>query len=356
MRTESFLLEPLSPFRLDLTVWVLRRRPDNVVDRWDGHTYRRVVPLPAGPIEVAVTQIGLPESPQMRVSVNAHPRHSKLRSTVTVVLERLLGLRIDLARFNRFAARQGQLRQLTRRFRGMKPPRFTTVFESVINAIASQQVTRTLGIRLLNRLAASYGAAVRAEGETAYALPRSEELAALRPADLRRVGFSRQKGRAMVELANSINEGGPDLEALAKLPDAEALEHLRGLRGVGSWTAEYVMLRGLGGTHIFPRGVAGVRNNLQRYLRQANPVADAAARRTLERWHLYGGLIYFYLLLDRLSEEGFLPTEAAPPQAGAGNHVDTRQNIHKKHLDEKRIQSWGSCGVELGGGPRPRSY
>ena len=36
MRADSFLLEPLSPFRLDLTVWVLRRRPDNVVDRWDG--------------------------------------------------------------------------------------------------------------------------------------------------------------------------------------------------------------------------------------------------------------------------------------------------------------------------------
>ena len=125
----------------------------------------------------------------------------------------------------------------------------------MINAIASQQVSRTLGIRLLNRLAASYGAAVRAEGEAAYALPRSEELARLRPADLRRVGFSRQKGRAMVELAKSINEGGLDLEALAKLPDAEALEHLRGLPGVGSWTAEYVMLRGLGRTHIFPGDV-----------------------------------------------------------------------------------------------------
>ena len=109
MRADSFLLEPLSPFRLDLTVWVLRRRPDNVVDRWDGHTYRRVVPLPAGPVEVAVTQIGPSESPQLRVSVNNHPLHSKLRSALMVVLERLLGLRIDLARFYRFAARQAQL-------------------------------------------------------------------------------------------------------------------------------------------------------------------------------------------------------------------------------------------------------
>jgi DNA-3-methyladenine glycosylase II len=330
MRTESFLLEPLSPFRLDLTVWVLRRRPDNVVDRWDGHTYRRVVPWPSGPVEFGVTQIGSPESPQLRVSVKNHPPHSKLRSAVTVVLERLLGLRIDLTRFYRFAARQKHLGQLARRFRGLKPPRFTTVFESVINAIASQQVSRILGIRLLNRLAANYGAAVRADGEAAYALPRPEELAGLRPADLRRVGFSRQKGRAMVALAKSINEGGLNLEALAELPDANALDRLQALRGVGSWTAEYVMLRGLGRTHIFPGGADGVRANLQRYLHQTNPLSERTARLTLEQWHLYGGLIYFHLLLDRLSEEGFLLPEEAPSQTGVGKHADTRKNEHKK--------------------------
>jgi DNA-3-methyladenine glycosylase II len=311
MRADSFLLEPRSPFRLDLTVWVLRRRPDNVVDRWDGHTYRRVVLLPAGPVEVAVTQIEPPESPRLRVSVTDHPLQPKLRSAVTMVLERLLGLRTDLAKFYRFAARQAQLGQLVRRFRGMKPPRFTTVFESAINAIASQQVSRALGIRLLNRLAASHGIAVRVGGEAVYALPRSNELAGLRATDLRRVGFSRQKGRALIKLATSINEGSLNLETLAKLPDAQALESLRALPGVGSWTAEYVMLRGLGRTHIFPGGVAGVRNNLQRYLRQANPLSDAAARSTLERWHLHGGLIYFHLLLDRLSKEGLLPSEAA---------------------------------------------
>lgn len=51
----SFVLEPISPFRLDLTVWALRRRPDNVVDRWDGQAYRRVLPLLAGSVGVAVT-------------------------------------------------------------------------------------------------------------------------------------------------------------------------------------------------------------------------------------------------------------------------------------------------------------
>ena len=71
MRRDSFVLEPVLPFRLDLTVWALRRRPDNIVDRWDGRTYRRVLPLPAGFVEVAVTQSGLPETPQLRVTVGA---------------------------------------------------------------------------------------------------------------------------------------------------------------------------------------------------------------------------------------------------------------------------------------------
>ena len=43
--TVKFSLAPTPPFRLDLAVWTLRRRVENGVDRWDGTTYRRVLPL-----------------------------------------------------------------------------------------------------------------------------------------------------------------------------------------------------------------------------------------------------------------------------------------------------------------------
>jgi DNA-3-methyladenine glycosylase II len=208
MSRSTILIEPMAPFRLDLTVWTLRRRPDNTVDRWDGQTYRRVLPLPAGPVEVAVTQIGPPEAPQLRVSVGGQPLRSSVKAAVASALERLLGLHIDLTAFYRFAARQGRLGHLARRFRGMKPPRFATVFESIINAIACQQVTLTLGIRLLNGLATNYGPALQEGAATVHAFPRPDDLVGLQPDDLRRIGFSRQKGRAMIELARSITEGG----------------------------------------------------------------------------------------------------------------------------------------------------
>jgi DNA-3-methyladenine glycosylase II len=56
-----------------------------------------------------------------------------------------------------------------------------------------------------------------------------------------------------------------DLEAF-DLNDAGAVTRLLELRGVGRWTAEYVLLRGLGRTHIFPGDDVGARNNLQRWL------------------------------------------------------------------------------------------
>jgi len=62
----TFSLEPVPPFRLDLTVWVLRRRPDNSWDRWDGETYRRTLPTQNGPLDVAVRQAGPPEAGNSR--------------------------------------------------------------------------------------------------------------------------------------------------------------------------------------------------------------------------------------------------------------------------------------------------
>jgi DNA-3-methyladenine glycosylase II len=228
---------------------------------------------------------------------------------VVSALERLLGLRIDLTAFYRHAARRRPLGQLARRFRGMKPPRFATVFESAVNAIACQQVTLTLGIRLLNSLAASYGASLPKGDATAHAFPRPEDLAELRPDDLRRLGFSRQKGSAMIELAQSITEGRFDLNQLAGLPDEEAVERLRNLRGVGRWTAEYVLLRGLGRTNIFPGDDVGGRNNLQRWLHLAAPLDYQGVQRMLVPWRRFGGLIYLHLLLDRLETAGYLKEE-----------------------------------------------
>jgi len=303
---DAFFLEPIPPFRLDLTAWTLRRRPHNAIDRWDGATYRRVLTAAGGPVEVAVVQTGPPETPRLRVTVQGAPLRAELKQSLTADLERLLGLRIDLAAFYRLAAHDAELGPLARRFRGMKPPRFPSVFEGVVNAIACQQVTLTLGIGLLNLLAEAHGRVAAGEEGPAHAFPRPEDMVRLGPDDLRQLGFSRQKGRAMIELAQQSAPGHAEMEELAALPDLEAVARLCRLRGVGRWTAEYVLLRCLGRIHIFPGDDVGARNNLRRWLHLTDPLDYEGVHRTLDRWRPYGGLIYFHMLLDRLAEAGHL--------------------------------------------------
>jgi DNA-3-methyladenine glycosylase II len=248
------------------------------------------------PLLVAVTQQGT----GLEVTMTGLRVSASAQSHVTAVLERLLGLRRDLHEFYACAEHDPRLNGLARRFSGLKPPRFPTLFEALLNGITCQQLSLTVGMLLLSRLTQCCGLAVLG----VHACPRPEDLAGVAPEQLRRLGYSCQKSRAILDLAQTCVERAIDLEALSELNDADAVTRLQELRGVGRWTAEYVLLRGLGRTHIFPGDDVGARNNLQRWLHRSKSMDYQAVRRALARWKPYSGLIYFHLLLDRLEEAG----------------------------------------------------
>src|SRR5688572_32789755 len=100
----AFGLRPVPPFRLDLTVWALRRRSRNLIDRWDGTTYRRVIVLGGRPTELAVRQPGPSATPTLSVTAMPPPRTLLEKRRVRAVLNRLLGLRIDLTDWYHMAA------------------------------------------------------------------------------------------------------------------------------------------------------------------------------------------------------------------------------------------------------------
>ncbi len=306
MKQKSFFLVPALPFRLDLTAWTLRRRPDNLVDRWDGQAYRRVLSLADETVEVIVRQIAPPRAPKLKVVVRCESLPDRPKDEIAPILRRLLGLDVDLEAFNCFSARHEPLNTLARRFEGMRPPRFTSIFEALVNAFACQQLTLTVGIQLLNRLAREYGSQFDPHNDVAYAFPRPRDLVKASETSLRRLGFSRHKGRAIIELASAILDGGLDLESLQNLPDDVAVNRLQTLRGVGRWTAEYALLRGFGRLHVFPGDDVGGRNNLKKWLGVKTPLDFDSTARLLEKWNGFGGLIYFHLLLARLEEAGYL--------------------------------------------------
>lgn len=307
-----FTLEPVPPFRLDLTAWALRRRPHNAIDRWDGDTYRRALKLSGGAVaDVEVRQTGPPEAPRLGVSVVTDRPVSQTRDEVTATLQRMLGLDVDLRDFYLRAEGDAYLRPLAQRFRGVKPPRFPSLFECLVNAIACQQLTLTVGIGLLNRLAERYGCAAVVAGATVpHAFPDPGDLAIAGPDEVRVLGFSTAKALAVVELAQRINGHGMDLDRLATVDDDAASAALQRLRGIGRWSAEYSLLRGLGRLAVFPADDVGARNNLQQFLGLDSNADYEAIRRAVSRWAPYAGFVYFHLLLDRVDRAGWLTDDA----------------------------------------------
>jgi DNA-3-methyladenine glycosylase II len=304
MAPRTFSVAALPPFRLDLTVWALRRRPDNTIDRWDGRTYRRALALETGTIELAAVQAGSAALPRLTVTVEGTELDRRAEEAARAALARLLGLELDLSPFYRLAAADPFLHTLAARFRGLKPPRFPTLFECLVNAIACQQLTLTVGIRLLNRLTEAYGTAPAAGTTRAFPVPT--QLADLSPKALRPLGFSGAKSRSVVELAAGISSGMFDAAAIETLDDAAALAALLRLRGVGRWTAEYALLRGLGRLHVFPGDDVGARNNLARSLSRREPLDYAGVQAAVRKWQPFAGLVYFHLLLANLAEHGTL--------------------------------------------------
>jgi DNA-3-methyladenine glycosylase II len=302
----SFSLKVVPPFRLDLTVWALCRRPENQMDRWDGKTFCRGLVLNGKPVEIAVIQIGSTAAPRLQVTVTGVASGHDLRPGVTETLNRVLGLQADLKGFYRQAAKDARLSILARRFRGVKPPQFPSLLEALVNGIACQQFSLAAGIQILNRLSEKFGIPVIDAGIRAYTFPRPEDLAPLKPEPLRNLGFSRHKAEAIIELSRAIVAGNLDRDRLVSLDDGSAVEQLCRLRGVGRWTAEYVLLRGLGRLHIFPGDDVGARNNLKKWLGLRKPLDYDGVRGLLAKWEPYAGLIYFHMLLYRLNETGHL--------------------------------------------------
>src|SRR4051794_7475158 len=251
-----FTLTPAPPFRLDLTVWVLRRLPINQMDRWDGMTYRRVLTLGDKPVEGAVAPAGSVRAPKLTVTTRGARLGIKTREVLASALDKMLGLNVDLHPFRRLAEGDPRLSGLIDPFIGFKPPRLPSVFETLVNGIACQQLSLQVGMHLLNRLCRAYGLAV---GDS-HAFPRPGDLASASPAQLRRLGFSGNKSLVILTAARAVVEGSLKLEDLAALDTAEALDHLIALKGIGRWTAQYVLLRGLGRPDVFPADDVGSQN------------------------------------------------------------------------------------------------
>ena len=185
---ERYELSVVVPYRLDLTVSALRRLSTNVVDVLtpDGQ-YVRALGGAHGPMIVRVTQVR-PDALAVAIEGDAS-EHAR----VLALVRRMLGVDRELTQFGRAAARMAWLSQLARRMRGVKPPRYPTLWEAFVNAIAFQQVSLHAASAIVRRLIVAFGQPLESEGTSLYTFPSAEQVLGAKDDLLRATGLSAGK-------------------------------------------------------------------------------------------------------------------------------------------------------------------
>jgi DNA-3-methyladenine glycosylase II len=306
MNEHQFTLRVAASFRLDFTAWALRRRESNFVDQWtDGH-YARLFVIHDRAVWVAIAQPKGAEQ-ELVVTVRSDQRiDERLQEQVRSLVHKMFGLTTDLGPFYRLAEGDELLRHLVAGFAGVRPPRFPTVFEALVNSVACQQVSLDSGIAALNRLARAFGVSLINDDVTQCAFPRPADLLDVPEESIKELGFSRQKVRTIKDLTEHVAADGTDLAHLDHMTNDRAVAHLTGTRGIGRWSAEYVLLRGLGRLDCFPGDDVGAQNNLQRLFHRDTKPGYDEIKVLVSRWSPYQGIVYFHLLLEKLRMKGLV--------------------------------------------------
>jgi len=298
----SFLLYPVLPFRLDYTVWALRRRSKNIIDQWDGKRYTRLFFIENQLIKVSVEQKNKEE---ILVSTNKKI-NQKTKIELTRLLEMMLGLNRKLQGFYRIAKKDTHLAPLMTQFKGLKPPRFPTIFEALVNAISCQQLSLDAGLQIQNRFAQYVGKKMSGTEGTFYAFPIPKDVAECSVTELKKLGFSTNKCKTLIDLASRIVADETLFNNLENISNDDIVKFLCQFKGIGRWSAEYVLLRGLGKIEMFPGDDVGASKNLQLLLHYKNKLDYQQISEITKKWYPYAGFIYFHLLLKKLNKKGLL--------------------------------------------------
>ncbi|NYT03064.1 MAG: DNA-3-methyladenine glycosylase 2 family protein [Methanosarcinales archaeon] len=289
-------IRPASPFDFHLSASIFAGGDPQIQRYQDGRLWQLI--RSGGKLMLAVINSrGTVDSPLLQAELHSDgPLQESDLPSARARVEGLLNMGLDLLPFYQVAERDPVMSGLVSQMRGLHSPTTPTVYEALITSIVEQQISIRVARNLQMRLVRAFGRTLTLDGKTYYAFPEPRDLAAARPEDLRGCGLSLRKGEYIIGVSREIARGRLDLESLAALDDREVIARLSRMRGIGVWTAELTMVRGMRRFDSIPADDLGVRRCISRYYRQGAGITGAEAREIASRWKPWRGLASFYLI------------------------------------------------------------
>ena len=291
-------IRPRPPFDFESTARFFRFTESEIVDTFDEGRYARALDINGKLFVVSVRAAGTPSRPGLSASLAPARRVAAGDGQRAVgIVRRMFSVDHDLRLFRAQVAGDALMRRLEAEHRGLRLPRWPTLFEALASSILLQQIATPVAWTFRRRFVERFGETVGHAGKTYYAFPLAGRIAAVEPEELGSLALTGAKAVSIVEAARAIGDGALRADELEKEDNESAVASLSKLRGVGRWTAEWVLMLHFGRRDVFAAADLFLRGAIAKYYNNGAPMKEQEVRAVArERFGGWGSYAALYLL------------------------------------------------------------
>ena len=224
--------------------------------------------IKAIPVEDAIPLVEISEGTDnnllIRFLSDSEPISESVRNEVVCYVRDWFDLDNDLKPFYAMAKTDPLLQQAVSEFYGLRTIGIPDLFEALCWGILGQQINLTYAYTLKRRFVETFGSSIEWEGRQYWIFPEPEAISKLTVEDLSPLKMTVKKCEYLIGVAQLMVEGSLSKELVMGTGDFKAAEKmLVKIRGIGPWTANYVLMRCLRFPNAFPIADVGLHNAIK---------------------------------------------------------------------------------------------
>jgi len=192
------------------------------------------------------------------------PSNESVRDMVVHYVRDWFDLDTDLKPYYEMAKKDPLLQQAVSEFYGLRNIGIPDLFEAICWGILGQQINLTYAYTLKRRFVETFGSSIEWEGQLYWLFPKPEDIAKLTLEDLSSIKMTVKKCEYLIGVAQLIVDGRLSKAQVMETGDFKQAEKmLVKIRGIGPWTANYVLMRCLRFPNAFPIADVGLHNAIK---------------------------------------------------------------------------------------------
>ncbi len=239
-------LHPKQPFSFAQTLHFIEAfTPTMGEQRAGGGELTKAVMIDGKPLVFRVAEEEGGQNAALRYTLfSDEPLSLETRAAAIDRIRFYLSLDDDLGPFYRLAKDDPPFHEVVRKLYGFHQLKFLTPFENTCWAVLTQRMAIPAARSMKRRLVEQFGGSLQVEGHVYQAFPEAAQLARATVEELTALTGNSQKSSYLAAVAQAFSR--VDEQWLRTGDYEQVVAWLRGIRGIGEWSAQFVLVRGLG--------------------------------------------------------------------------------------------------------------